>query len=79
MEYMLCISKFIPAAIFFLFGRLFFCHVRFMQLDRPDLLFPLELQVQHFDKYRKRHRKVDVPFRNMLMQSFDNQGKADEQ
>jgi len=38
-----------------------------------------EAQIQHFDKHRKGHGKVEVAFGNMLIEAFGDQRYANEQ
>src|SRR5262245_29807677 len=57
---------------------LYFLGVRFVQLDWSGTRSP-QLQVEHLDEHRKRHREVDVALRNVSIQPLSNQGHPDEQ
>ncbi len=46
-----------------------------MQIDRSVL--PVS-DIQHFDKYRERHRKVDIALRDLDLKGFDHQRDTDQ-
>src|SRR5262249_22799466 len=52
--------------------------VWFVQLDWCGTRSP-QLQVEHLDEHRKRHREIDVALRNVSIQPLSNQGHPNEQ
>jgi hypothetical protein len=52
--------------------------IRFMQLDGCSTRSP-QLQINHLDEHRKRHREIDVALRNMAIQALSDQGHSNEQ
>ena len=54
-------------------------HLILSKLDGRFLGFFAQADIEHFDKQRERHCKVDVSFRHFDMESFDEQQETNHQ